>query len=166
MSRLTVTAEKLGLHADMGASGRWIRFGGAYGTVYVLETPWSADYAVWCTVPHEQVTEFYRDPLDAIEAGLRQASFAVERRRPTPSGQPRAYPQDRRAPRSSEHKHADAQSRPRAIQLGCDVCGALVRKDTVSMRGAYLCADCLRLLPTNEIDRVSQTVAMRGVPMS
>jgi hypothetical protein len=166
MSRLTVTAEKLGLHADTGAAGRWIRFTGAHGTVYVMEAPWTTDYAVWCSVPREQATEFYRDPLDAIEAGLRQASFAVERRRPAPGGQARAYPQDRRAPKSFEHKHADAQSQPRAAQLGCDVCGVLVRADTVSMRGAYLCADCLRLLPTNEIDRVSQTMAMRGVPMS
>jgi hypothetical protein len=166
MSRLTVTAEKVGLHADTGAAGRWIRFAGAHGTAYILEAPWSADFAVWSNVPREQPTEYYRDPLEAIEAGLRQTAFAVERRQPGAARTTHAYPMDRRAPKFTERKRAGSSGKPRPLQLACDACGTLVRVNTDSLIGAWLCPDCLCSLPTTEIDRVSQEVAMRGVPMS
>jgi hypothetical protein len=54
-----------------------MRFRGAQRTIYVLKALWGDDYYMWCEPPVTPATELYRDPLEAVEAGLSRAGAAA-----------------------------------------------------------------------------------------
>jgi hypothetical protein len=74
MTRLLTAVRGLGLDVEVGQSGRWVRFHGPQCTVYVLEALWGSDYYMWCDGQGEQGTQLYRDPVEAIQAGLRRSA--------------------------------------------------------------------------------------------
>jgi hypothetical protein len=78
-SRAVVTAllaalQQLGIRADVELGGRWAAIRGERATVYVIEAGWGDSFYVWCDLPEERAVERYRDPIEAIQTGLRRAS--------------------------------------------------------------------------------------------
>ncbi len=72
MTPLIETAQQMGLSVDASIWGRWIRFPGDHSLVYVREAPFGQGYYVLCDAPMLRTAELYRDPREAIEAGLRR----------------------------------------------------------------------------------------------
>lgn len=74
MPRLIEALRALGLEGETALSGRWVKVQGDRYLVYVVEAPWESGYYSWCEAPAERSVEFYRDPIAAIQAGLRRAA--------------------------------------------------------------------------------------------
>ena len=74
MTRLTEALVALGLEGEIALSGRWVKLQGARFPVYIAETAWSTGYYTWCDDSEERRVEFYLDPTEAIQAGLRRAA--------------------------------------------------------------------------------------------
>lgn len=66
----------LGLGAEVTLAGRWARLAGERCAVYVVEARLGGGYFAWCAAPCEQTVEHHRDPIGAIESGLRRAGPA------------------------------------------------------------------------------------------
>ncbi len=73
MTRLTDALHGLGLEGEESLGGRWVKLRGERCAVYVIEAAWGMGYYTWCDDPHARAVEFYRDPVAAIQAGLRRA---------------------------------------------------------------------------------------------
>ncbi len=74
MTRLVDALHALGLDGEVTLSGRWVKLDGEHCPVYVVEAAWGAGYFTWCDDPQARTVEFYRDPVEAIQAGLRRAA--------------------------------------------------------------------------------------------
>jgi hypothetical protein len=74
MTRLVDVAQEMGLRAEASPFGRWVRFRGEQGLVYVAEAAFGQGYYTWCDTPHERTAEPYLDPTAAIQAGLQRAA--------------------------------------------------------------------------------------------
>jgi hypothetical protein len=57
-----------------GPFGRWVRFPGEQGLVYVAEAAFGQGYYTWCDTPHGRTAGPYLDPTAAIQAGLQRAA--------------------------------------------------------------------------------------------
>jgi hypothetical protein len=74
MTRLVDVAQEMGLRAEASPFGRWVRFRGEQGLVYVAEAAFGQGYYSWCDTPHGRTAEPYLDPTAAIQAGLQRAA--------------------------------------------------------------------------------------------
>src|SRR5919197_1068398 len=74
MTRLVDAAHEMGLRAEVSPFGRWVRFRGEQGLVYVAEAAFGQGYYTWCDTPHGRTAEPYLDPTAAIQAGLQRAA--------------------------------------------------------------------------------------------
>jgi len=74
MAALVAALQLLGITADVELGGRWIAFRGECGTAYVIEAGWGNSYYVWCDITEERAVERHRDPIEAVQAGLRRTS--------------------------------------------------------------------------------------------
>lgn len=72
MTRLEDALRALGLTGEVAHEGRWINVQGQRCTVYVAESR-GRGYYTWCDHPEARAVQSYRDPAEAIEAGLRRA---------------------------------------------------------------------------------------------
>lgn len=77
MSRLTETATALHVPFEASESGRWIRFPGKCGRVYVAEGHWENNYLLWCDCPEHHLQGRFLSPEEAVQAGLRWLSRAA-----------------------------------------------------------------------------------------
>lgn len=77
MTGLIEAVRSLELEGESSSSGRWVKLQGEYCTVYVVEAPWESGYYTWCDGKNRSV-EFYRDPVEAIQAGFRRAASSAE----------------------------------------------------------------------------------------
>lgn len=74
MTRLVEALHALQLDGDISLGDRWAKFQGEHCWVYVAEAPWDGGYYTWCDDPQSRSVEWYRDPVEAIQAGLRRAA--------------------------------------------------------------------------------------------
>ena len=74
MTRLVDVAQEMGLRAEVSPFGRWVRFRGEQGLVYVAQAAFGQGYYTWCDTPHGRTAEPYLDPMAAIQAGLQRAA--------------------------------------------------------------------------------------------
>lgn len=74
MTQLVDALVMLGLTGEITHAGRWARLDGECCPVYVVEASWDRGYFTWCGTPEGRVVEFYRDPTEAIRAGLGRAA--------------------------------------------------------------------------------------------
>ncbi len=72
-TQLSDALSELRLDAKLDLGGRWSRLRGECCDVFVAELNCGHGYITWCDHPAERSVEFYRDPHDAIRAGLRRA---------------------------------------------------------------------------------------------
>ncbi|MBA2596144.1 MAG: hypothetical protein H0V00_05910 [Chloroflexia bacterium] len=63
----------LGLDGEIALGGRWVTLRGECCAVYVAQAA-TGGYFTWCDDPAERSVEAYRDPREAIVAGLRRAT--------------------------------------------------------------------------------------------
>jgi hypothetical protein len=76
----------LGIGAEVDLDGRWARFAGERGAVYVIASAWGDSFYTWCDIPGERAVERYSDPVRAIRAGLRRAAIQPgQASKPSPS---------------------------------------------------------------------------------
>lgn len=73
MTALVEALRTQGLVAKVSLGGRWVELQGEYSKVFVYQAPWGDGYYTWCDDAAARAIEFYRDPTEAIEAGLRRA---------------------------------------------------------------------------------------------
>lgn len=69
MTQLVEALRALDLDAELDLVGRWARFRGEQGQVYVVEAA-TGCYYTWCDRLGERAVQFYADPVEAIRAGL------------------------------------------------------------------------------------------------
>lgn len=74
MTRLVETLRARRLHGKIELSGRWVTLDGERCAVYVVEERDGAGYYSWCADEQARTVERYRDPVTAIERGLRRAA--------------------------------------------------------------------------------------------
>ncbi len=74
MTRLVEALRSLGLDGEIALSGRWVKLQGERSVVYVVEAAWGAGYYTWCDDREERAVQFYADPAEAVQAGLRRAA--------------------------------------------------------------------------------------------
>jgi hypothetical protein len=74
MTRLVDVVQEMGLEAEGSPFGRWVRFRGEQGLVYVAQAAFGQGYYTWCDTPHGRAVEPYLDPAEAIQAGLQRAA--------------------------------------------------------------------------------------------
>ncbi len=63
----------LGLDGEVTPSGRWVVLRGDRFAVYVIQAA-TGEYFTWCDDPAERIVKAYRDPREAILAGLKRAA--------------------------------------------------------------------------------------------
>ncbi len=73
MTRLLEALQALGLEGEHSLSGRWVKLQGERCSVFIVEAAWGNHFYTWCSNSQERVIMFYGDPVEAIQAGLRQA---------------------------------------------------------------------------------------------
>ncbi len=73
MTPLVDALQASGIAADVSLGGRWAEFQGERRRVYVFETA-RGGYYTWCDDPLDRKVEIYRNPVEAIQAGLRRAA--------------------------------------------------------------------------------------------
>lgn len=73
MTRLVEALHALHLDGEVSLGDRWAKLQGERCWVYVAEAK-GGGYYTWCDDPAERVVKFYRDPIEAIQAGLRRAA--------------------------------------------------------------------------------------------
>ncbi len=74
MPRLVDALLALGMAGEIAGGGRWVKLRGARCPVYVAETSGGTHFYTWCDDPDAREVEVYRDPTQAILAGLHRAS--------------------------------------------------------------------------------------------
>lgn len=74
MTRLVQALLALNLYAEIDLCGRWVELQGAQCAVYVVVAAWGDGYVTWCEDGQACVAESYRDPVKAIQVGLRRAA--------------------------------------------------------------------------------------------
>jgi hypothetical protein len=74
MTRLVAALRALEQEGEIALAGRWVTLRGERCAIYVVEAAWSSGYYTWCDDPEERAVQFYLDPIEAIQAGLRRAS--------------------------------------------------------------------------------------------
>jgi hypothetical protein len=74
MTRLVEALRALNLDGEVELGGRWVKLDGGRCAVYVIEGALESGFYTWCSDPAERTVEFYRDPIEAIQAGLRRAA--------------------------------------------------------------------------------------------
>lgn len=74
MTRLVDALHALGLEGEVSLSDRWAKLQGERCWFYVAEGAWGSGYYTWCDDPQARSIEFYLDPVEAIQAGLRRAA--------------------------------------------------------------------------------------------
>jgi hypothetical protein len=109
MTRLVDVAQEMGLRAEVSPFGRWVRFRGEQGLVYVAEAAFGQGYYSWCDTPHGRAAEPYLDPTAAIQAGLQRAA-----RRTADEEAGRDIPPITAAARTAPRSSARTASRARA----------------------------------------------------
>ncbi|HYN88783.1 MAG TPA: hypothetical protein VER55_09645 [Ardenticatenaceae bacterium] len=73
MTRLVEALQELGLYGHVTQGGRWVELQGERCLVYVVEARSENGYYSWCGCDGQRTVEFYRDPIEAIRAGLQRA---------------------------------------------------------------------------------------------
>src|SRR5436853_2981894 len=81
-TRLIEALQALDLEGEVSLAGRWVKLQGARCAVYVVEAAWGTQYYTWCDDPAQSAVESYRDPVAAIQAGLRRAAGPEPRAMP------------------------------------------------------------------------------------
>ncbi len=74
MTRLVDAIQELGLRTETNLGGRWAKLHGERASFYVAETAWGGGFLTWCDAPCSRVVEFYPDPVQAIQSGLRRSA--------------------------------------------------------------------------------------------
>ncbi len=74
MSRLVNALQSLGLQATVELGGRWVMLHGERCRVYVVQGPRSDGFYTWCDAADARSVKFFRDPIEAIQAGLHRAA--------------------------------------------------------------------------------------------
>jgi len=74
MTRLVEALLALNLYAEIDLAGRWVKLQGEQCAVYVVAAAWDNGYVTWCEDGTARVVERYRDPIEAIQVGLRRAA--------------------------------------------------------------------------------------------
>ncbi len=75
MTQLVEALRALHLEGELSLANRWVKLQGEQCWVYVAAVKGSG-YFTWCDDPQERNLAFYRDPIEAIQAGLRRAMHA------------------------------------------------------------------------------------------
>ncbi|MBA3944239.1 MAG: hypothetical protein H0X37_06700 [Herpetosiphonaceae bacterium] len=76
MTRLVEALHALGLEGEAELEDRWVKIQGQQCWVYIAEAAWGGGYYTWCEDPESRTVEFYLEPTEAIQAGLRRAAKA------------------------------------------------------------------------------------------
>jgi hypothetical protein len=71
---LVAALHALDLEGEVSLAGRWVKLRGERCAVYVVEGSDHGGYYTWCDDPQERVVQAYRDPVEAIRAGLDRAA--------------------------------------------------------------------------------------------
>ena len=82
MTRLAEMIDSLKIHGKVELGGRWAQLNGEHCSVYIVEDSLGISYFVWCGPPGDRTVEHYRDPHEAIRAGLersKQSTTASQR---------------------------------------------------------------------------------------
>jgi len=74
MSRLEDALLTLGYAGQFELSGRWATLRGERCVVFVVEAANAEGYYTWCDDPATRTVEFYREPAQAIVAGMCRAT--------------------------------------------------------------------------------------------
>ena len=80
MTQLVEALDALHLEGELSLANRWVKLQGEQCWVYVVAAK-GGGYFTWCDDSQERTLLFYRDPIEAIQAGLRRAlhtNFAVD----------------------------------------------------------------------------------------
>ena len=80
MTRLVAALQALGLEGEVALAGRWVKLRGERHAVYVAATTSGSGYYTWGEDPEARSVAFYRDPAEAIVAGLRRAAYQGDER--------------------------------------------------------------------------------------
>ncbi len=83
MTRLVEALGALGIEGRVALSGRWVTIEGERCRVQVVEASWGAGYYSWCDDLAGRAVEHFRDPTEAILAGLRRACRQNQEAEPT-----------------------------------------------------------------------------------
>ncbi len=86
MTRLVEALQALDLEGQVALSGRWVTIEGERCRVQVVEASWGAGYYSWCDDLGGRAVEHFRDPTEAILAGLRRARRQSQGAEPTTDG--------------------------------------------------------------------------------
>ena len=78
MTRLVEALHALGLDGELSLSDRWAKLEGERCAVFVAEANWNGGYYTWCDDPNGRSVEFYLDPVETIQVGLRRAAKAEQ----------------------------------------------------------------------------------------
>lgn len=79
MSRLVNALQSLGLQATVEMGGRWVMLQGERCCVYVVQGASNSGFYTWCDAADARSVQFFRDPIEAIEAGLHRAARREQR---------------------------------------------------------------------------------------
>lgn len=74
MTQLIGALQALGLEGESALAGRWVTLQGERCAVYVVDSRRDG-YYTWCDDPESRTVQFYLDPTEAIQAGLRRAAL-------------------------------------------------------------------------------------------
>ena len=75
--QLAEALRALGLEGELDLRGYWVILQGDRCSVYVAEATKGRGYYTWCDCADAREVEFYLDPLEAIQAGLRRATVSA-----------------------------------------------------------------------------------------
>ncbi len=76
MTQLVEALDALHLEGELSLAGRWVKLQGERCWVYVVAAK-GGGYFTWCDDAEERGIVFYRDPREAIQAGLQRAMHAT-----------------------------------------------------------------------------------------
>ena len=76
MTQLVEALDALHLEGELSHADRWVKLPGQRCWVYVAAAK-GGGYFTWCDDPQERAIAFYRDPIEAIQAGLRRAEHVA-----------------------------------------------------------------------------------------
>ena len=80
MTHLVAALQALGLEGEVALAGHWVTFSGDRYIVCVAKPTCARGYYTWGQALDARVVEFYLDPVEAIQAGLRRAAFSGHKR--------------------------------------------------------------------------------------
>ena len=73
MTQLVEALDALHLEGELSHADRWVKLQGQRCWVYVAVVK-GVGYVIWFDDAQERVIAFYRNPIDAIQAGMRRAA--------------------------------------------------------------------------------------------